>query len=248
MPGSEPTVVVNEALAARHFPGQDPLGRRIRIGEAGAPSRTIVGVAADVLNTDPGQPTLPQAYLPLDQHPVRTLAFLIRTDQLDAVVAAARREVRELDPEQPLYDVETMERAFYETLSSRRVVTGMFLLFATVALGLATLGLYSLISYLVSQRTREIGVRVALGASRADVMGLVLRQGARLLLAGLALGLLLGAGLARVMAGALAGVSPTDPVTFTLVPLLLGVVGSLAAAVPARRAARVEPAVVLRAE
>ncbi len=248
VPGSEPTVVVNEALAARHFPGQDPLGRRIRIGEAGAPSRTIVGVAADVLNTDPGQPTLPQAYLPLDQHPVRTLAFLIRTDQLDAVVAAARREVRELDPEQPLYDVETMERAFYETLSSRRVVTGMFLLFATVALGLATLGLYSLISYLVSQRTREIGVRVALGASRADVMGLVLRQGARLLLAGLALGLLLGAGLARVMAGALAGVSPTDPVTFTLVPLLLGVVGSLAAAVPARRAARVEPAVVLRAE
>jgi predicted permease len=246
--GSEPAVVVNEALAARHFPGQDPLGRRIRIGGAGEPARTIVGVAANVLNTDLGQPTLPQAYLPLDQQAVRTLTFLVRTGHLDTVVAAARREVAQLDPEQPLYDAKTMERAFFEARSAERLITGMFVLFASVALGLAILGLYSLISYLVSQRTREIGVRVALGASRADVTRLVLRQGARLVLAGLALGLLLGLGLARVMAGAVAGVSPIDSVTFTAVPLLLTVISLLATAGPARRAARVEPAVVLRAE
>jgi len=248
VPGSELTTVVNEALAARYFPGQEPIGRRIRIGGADAPSRTIVGVAADVLNSDPGQPSRPQVYLPLDQQPVRTLAFLIRANTIDTVVEAARREMAQLDPEQPLYDIKTMERAFFEALASDRVITGMFVLFASVALGLATLGLYSLISYLVSQRTREIGVRMALGASRANITQMVLRQGARLVLAGLGIGILLGLGLARVMAGALAGVSPHDFVTFTLVPLLLGAVGLLATVVPAVRAARVEPAAVLRSE
>jgi predicted permease len=248
VPGSELTTVVNEALASRYFPGQAPLGRRIRIGGADAPSRTIVGVAGDVLNSDPGEPSRPQVYLPLDQQPVRTLAFLIRANKIDTVVEAARREVAQLDPEQPLYDIKTMERAFFEALASDRVITGMFVLFASVALGLATLGLYSLISYLVSQRTREIGVRMALGASRANITQMVLRQGARLVLTGLGIGILLGLGLARVMAGALAGVSPHDSVTFTLVPLLLGAVGLLATVVPAMRAARVQPAAVLRSE
>ncbi len=248
VPGSEQTAVVNEALAARYFPGQDPQGRRIRIGGAEAPSRTIVGTAADVLNSDPGEPSRPQVYLPLDQQPVRTLAFLIRANKIDTVVEAARREMAQLDPEQPLYDIKTMERAFFEALASDRVITGMFVLFASVALGLATLGLYGLISYLVSQRTREIGVRMALGASRANITQMVLRQGARLVLAGLGVGILLGLGLARVMAGALAGVGPHDSVTFTLVPLLLGAVGLLATVVPAVRAARVEPATALRSE
>ena len=248
VPGAPPAVIVNELLVARYFSGQDPLGRRIRIGGANAPSSTIVGVAKDVLNTYFGQPTLPQVYVPLDQHPVRTLAFLVRTDRPETVVAAARREVVQLDPDQPLYDVKTMEQAFFEYLSGDRLITGMFVLFASVALGLAGLGLYSLISYLVSRRTREIAVRVALGATRADVLRLVLGQGARLVLAGLGLGLLLGLGLARVMAGALVGVSSTDFVTFTFVPLLLCAVGFLAAAVPARRAARLAPAAVLGAE
>ena len=247
VPGSEPAVIVNQALAARHFSGQDPLGRRIRIG-VDAPPRTIVGVVADVLNTDPGRPTLAQAYLPLEQQPVRTLAFLVRTDRLDTVVSAARREAAQIDPEQPLYDVKTMDQALFELLATDRVIIGMFVLFASVALGMAILGLYSLVSYLVSQRTREIGVRVALGASRGEIMSLVLRQGARLLLAGIGPGLLLGLGLGRVMAGVVTGVSWTDSVTFTLVPLLLTATGLLASAVPALRAARVEPAVVLRSE
>jgi predicted permease len=247
VPGAEPAAIVNQALAARHFAGQDPLGRRIRIGGDATP-KTIVGVAADVLNTEPGQPNQAQAYVPFGQKPVRNLTVLIRTDSPDAIVATARREVARLDPEQPLYDVKTMEQALFEAEASDRVIMGMFILFATVALGIGTLGLYSLVSYLVSQRTREMGVRVALGASRSDIMRLVLRRGAGLVAAGMVLGLPVGLGLARVMAGVLSGVSPTDAVTFTLVPLTLGAVGLLATVVPARRASRVPPTLALRAE
>ena len=174
--------------STRHFRGQDPIGRRIRIGADGTP-RTIVGVAADVLNTDPDQPTAPQAYVPFGQRPVRALTVFLRTDSTDAAVAAARREVGQLDPEQPLYDVKTMEQALFEALASDRVIMGMFVLFAAVALGMGILGLYSLISYLVSQRMREMSVRVALGASRSDIMRLVLTRGAGLVVAGLVLGL-----------------------------------------------------------
>ena len=246
--GAEPAVVVNEALAGRHFSGKDPVGLRIRVGAGDAPWRTIVGVVANILNTEPGQPPLPQAFVPFEQQPVRALTFLVRTDRVDAVVGAARREMAQLDPEQPLYDVKTMERAFFEALASDRVVMGMFLAFAGVALGLATVGLYSLISYLVNQRTREIGVRMALGARRSDVLRLVLEQGARLVGVGLGAGLAVGLGLARLMASALVGVSPTDPLTFTVVPLVLATIGLVATVVPARRAAGVDPATVLRAD
>jgi predicted permease len=247
-PGAEPTVVVNEALATRHFSGSSPIGRRLRIGAGDVAWRTVVGVAGNVLNAEPGRPHLPQAFVPFDQEPARTMVVLVRTSRTDAIVSAARRELAELDPEQPLYDVKTMEQAFFEALASDRVVTGMFFVFACVALGLATVGLYSLISYLVSQRTREIGVRVALGANRTDVVRMVLGQGTRLLGTGLGVGWLMGLGLGQAMAGALAEVSPSDPLTFTLVPVLLAVVGLAATAVPARRAARVDPATVLRAE
>ena len=246
--GAEPVVVVNEALAARHFSGRDSVGQRIRIGAGDAPWRTIVGVVANILNTEPGQPALPQAFVPFEQQPVRTLSVLVRTDRVDAVVAAARHEMAQLDPEQPLYDVKTLDRAFFEALASDRVVMGMFVAFAMVALGLATVGLYSLISYLVSQRTREIGVRMAMGARRSDVVRLVLGQGARLVLVGLGLGLAVGLGLAQLMASTLVGVSPRDPLTFTVVPLLLAVIGLVATLLPARRAAGVDPAVVLRGE
>jgi len=248
VPGSEPTVVVSQALVDRYFPGTDPIGKRVRLGAATSPWRTIVGVAGNLLNGDAGAPPLPQAYVPFEQQPSRELTLLVRTPSLEPVVAAARREVAQLDPEQPLYDVKTMDRAFFEILASNRVVTGLFVLFASVALGLAAIGLYGLVSYTVSQRTREIGVRVALGADRRDILRLVLGQGLRLAALGVGVGLLLGLGLSRLMASMLVGVSSTDPLTFTVVPLALGLVALLATAVPARRAARCDPAVVLRAE
>ena len=248
VPGADRVVIVNEALARRYFAGADPLGRRVRLGAADAPWRTIVGVARDVLNAEPGQLPLPQAYLPFEQEPARGLIVLVRTASPEPVVAAARREVARLDPQQPLYDVKTLERAFFEALASQRVITGLFAAFAAVALGLAIVGLYGLVSYTVAQRTREMGVRVVLGARRADLLRLVLGHGLKLAGFGLRLGLLLGLALARFMASALVGVSATDPLTFTVVPLVLGTAALLATALPARRAAHTDPAVVLRAE
>jgi predicted permease len=247
-PGGEPVVVVNQALAARYFPGVDPLDRRVRLGGQDAPWRTIVGVAGNVMNAEPGEPPRPQAYVCFEQQPVRALTLLVRTASLDPTIAMARREVAQLDPEQPLFNVKTMQRAFFEALASNRVITGLFIVFAAVAFGLATVGLYGLISYTVSQRTREIGVRVALGAGRRDILRLVLVQGLRLAAFGLGFGLLLGMGLSRIMATALVGVSATDPLTFSVVPVVLALVAVLATAVPARRAARYDPASVLRAE
>jgi putative ABC transport system permease protein len=146
--------------------------------------------------------------------------------------------------------VKTLERAFFEELAGDRVVTGLFAVFALVTLTLATVGLYGLISYAVSQRAREISVRVALGARRSDVLRLVMGQGGRLVLVGLVAGLALGLAMARVMASGLlgVGVSPHDPLTFTLVPAVLVVVSLLATLVPARRASRLDPAAVLRSE
>jgi predicted permease len=248
LPGSEPVAVVNRTFAARYFPEGDPLGRRIRLGAADSPWRTVVGVSADVMNAEPGQPPRPEAYVSLEQAPVRGLALFVRTERLEEATAAARREVAALDPDQPLYEVKTLERALFEALASNRIITGLFGAFAAVALGLATLGLYGLVSYSVSQRTREIGVRVALGAGRGDILRMVLGQGLRLVALGLVFGLLVGLGLSRIMASILVGVSATDPLTFATVPLVLALVAFLATAIPARRAARCDPAAVLRAE
>jgi len=248
VPGAEPVAVVSEALAQRYFAGAQPIGRRLRVGPAGAPWLTVVGVARDVLNAQPGEPPRPEVYVPFAQQPARTLTVLVRTSSVEPVAAAARREVARLDPQQPLYDVKTMERAFFEQMASNRIITGLFAVFAAVALGLATVGLYGLISYTVSQRRREIGVRLALGAPRGTILRLVLGQGLRVAAVGLGVGLILGLGLSRVMASALVGVSATDPVTFTVVPAILGLVALAATVIPARRAARYDPAVVLRAE
>ncbi len=246
--GSEPVAVVNQVFVARYFPDGEVLGRRIQLGTGASSWRTIVGVAGNVMNADPSEPPRPEAYVLFEQHPLRGLTFLVRTARPDEAAAAARRELAQLDPDQPLYDVKTLQRAFFEALASTRIITGLFGVFAAVALGLAALGLYGLISYTVSQRTREIGVRVALGARRQDILRMVLGQGLRLVALGLGFGLLVGLGLSRAMASILMGVSATDPLTFTVVPLVLGLVALVATAIPARRAARCDPAVVLRSE
>ncbi|HEY7516542.1 MAG TPA: FtsX-like permease family protein, partial [Vicinamibacteria bacterium] len=247
-PGAPPVVVVNQALATRYLKDRDPLGARIRLGSGEAPWLTVVGVAADVVNAQPGEPSLPQVYLPFAQHPTRTLTYFVRTAELASVTDVARREAARLDPEQALYDVKTMERVFFEELAADRVVTGLFAVFAAVALALAGVGLYGLVSYGVSQRTREIGVRLAVGARGSDIVRLVMHDGMRLVLSGLGVGLVLGYALARVMASVLRGVSPHDPLTFGVVPATLALVALAATLVPARRAARLDPVRVLRSE
>jgi putative ABC transport system permease protein len=248
--GAPPVPVVNQSLVRRYLGGRDPMGARVRLGgeKDGEPWRTVVGVARDLTNFDTGLPGLPQVWVPFAQAPARDLNIFVRSPEAAAVVTTARAELQRLDPDLALYEATTVERAVYEDLASNRVITGLFATFAAVALLLATIGLYGVVSYAVSQRTAEIGVRVALGAQSGDVLRLVLRHGAWLLAAGLGLGLLGGFGLARAVAHTLYGVSASDPFTFSVVPAVLSLAAGLAMLVPARRALRVDPLIALRSE
>jgi len=248
--GAEPTVVVSRALVARHFAGRPALGARIRLGppESSEPWRTIVGVVGDVHNGDVVDPPLPHAYIPFLQRPERALAIFVRTKDARGVLAAARAELARIDPEQPLYSASTIEQIFFEETASNRVVTGLFVAFALVALGMGAVGLYGVIAYAVNRRTREIGLRMALGAAPRDVVRMVLHQGARLTLVGLGLGLVVGLALARAIAGVLYGVGPTDPWTYSGVVFVLTTSALLASWIPARRASHVDPLAALRTE
>jgi predicted permease len=245
-----PVAVVSQTLVRRYFQGRDPLGARIRLGaeKDAEPWRVVVGVAQDLAHLDVELPTLPQVWIPFAQAPARSLTVFVRSPETAAVVAVARAELRRLDPDLALYDAKTVERSLYEDLASNRVITGLFATFAVVALCLATIGLYGVVSYAVAQRTPEIGVRLALGAQSRDVLRLVLRHGTGLLFSGLVLGLLGGLGLSRALAHNLYGVSITDPLTFSLVPAVLSLAAALAMLVPARRALRVDPLTALRSE
>jgi putative ABC transport system permease protein len=248
MTGAPAVAVVNQALVRRYLGGRDPLGARIRLEKDGEPWRTVVGVAKDLTNVDTELPSLPQVWIPFAQAPTRSLNVFVRSLETAAVVATARAELRRLDPDLALYDATTVERAVYEDLASNRVITGLFATFAAVALLLATIGLYGVVSYVVSQRTPEIGVRIALGAQSRDVLSLVLRHGAALLLTGLVVGLLGGLGLSRAIAHTLYGVSANDLFTFSVVPAVLMLAAAVAMLVPARRALRVDPLTALRSE
>jgi putative ABC transport system permease protein len=247
---SEPVAVVSTSLVSRYLAGGDPIGRRIRLGppESQAPWLTVVGVAGDVQSAHLGDPPTPHVYVPFGQQPERAMVVLVRSSDTAAVVGAARSALARLDPDQPLYDARTMREALHIELASMRLITGLFFTFAAVALGLAAVGLYGVVSYAVSQRTREIGVRMALGAQTADVIRMVLGQSLVLIGIGLAVGLAAGLGLARAMASALFGVRATDPLTFVAVAATLGSVALVAALVPARRATKVDPIQALRWE
>jgi putative ABC transport system permease protein len=249
-PGSEPVAVVSEALVNRYLPEGDPLGRRIRLGASGSAAswRRIVGVAGDTVNGNLVDPPLPVAYLPFAQHPERATILLARSPDTEAVVREARAEIARRDPDQPIYDVSTIEQWIYRETDGTRVITGLLVLFAVVAVGMAAIGLYGVLSYTVSQRTQEIGVRMALGARAADVLGMVVGQSALLIALGMLVGLAGGYGLARVMASQLFGISPTDPLTYATVTGTLVVTALLASWLPARRASRVDPIEALRSE
>ncbi len=249
-PQAAGVALVSREAARRYWPDGDPVGQRIRLGDPNqaGPWLTVVGVVGDVLNNpDLNGPENPQLYVPAAQHPSRAMAIAVRTTtDAGGLLAAVRSTIHEVDPDQAVYDARTMAQRFHEELASDRLLYGMFTAFAFVALLLASAGLYGVMSYSVAQRSQEFGVRLALGARGADVMRLVMGQGVKLLVVGLAFGLLGGRALAQVIAGVLLGVGPNDPLTFGGVTLVLATVALLASYVPARRAIAIDPIRTLR--
>jgi putative ABC transport system permease protein len=247
---SVPVVVINEAAADRYFPGEDPLGRRIDFGwsRLGGP-REVVGVVGNVRHFGLANEPYPEAYFPLAQTPMGAMNVVVRTagDPL-GLAAAVRREVHALDPNLPVPEFQTMEQVVSASAARPRFLAVLLSLFAGVALALAAIGIFGLLSYAVAQRTREIGIRMALGAEPGGVVGTVLRRALVLVAAGLGLGIAGALALTRLLQSMLFGVSPADPYTLVGVVLLLGATGLLAGLVPARRAAAVEPLVALRHE
>jgi putative ABC transport system permease protein len=240
-------VIISTETAQRYWPDDDPLDRRIRLTD-NERWLTIVGIVDDVFNRQELVEGFdPQLYLPAAQHPRRALAFAIRTTSEAADLAPlVRGELRKGDPNQAVYDVKTMAQVFRDQLASDRVIFGMFISFAVVALILASAGLYGLMSYSVAQRTQEFGVRLALGAQGRDVVLQVVRHALKLVAIGLVLGLLGGLGLAHAIASLLFGVEPSDPTIYGGVAAVLVIVAVVASYLPARRALALGPVRALR--
>jgi putative ABC transport system permease protein len=262
-PGSE-AVIVNEKLAALLFPKADPMGRRIRfINEPprgpqapGAPPppaqpwRTIVGICPTLRHTN-GQNTEPMAaaYVPLRQDPTGFTILLVRSHlEPGAVMNAVRREVQMVDQDQPVFTVQTMTDLLQQQTWPYRVFGSLFAIFALIALVMSAVGLYAVMAYSVTQRTAEIGVRMALGAEGRQVSWLVLKRGLLQAALGLSIGLGGALFLSRVLRSLLVGISPTDLVTFAVITVILASVAIAACLIPARRATRVDPLVALRIE
>jgi predicted permease len=248
-PGLPLAAVVNEAFVRQYWNGEEAIGRRIRSYGQEAPPAEIVGVVRDGKYRTLGEEARPFLYLPLLQDYDGEATLIARTNGSPATVAAQlQHRLFEVDPRVPVFDVKTMDEHLRFTLLPARLAASVLGLFGTVALLLAGLGLYGVMSYLVSQRRREVGIRIALGARPADVVRLVVRQGMRLTILGVAGGIVAAVVLTRLVAGLLYGISPTDPWTFAAVTAVLAAVALLACLLPARRAAAVDPIVALRFE
>lgn len=248
---SPPVVIVNEAFARSYFPLENPIGKRIRPSFSmtnGYPWREIVGVVGNTKLGDLSEDFQPEFYMPFAQIP-NFSAVILRTqgDPLN-LVPAVRTVLASLDKNVPLYDVETMEGYMSSSVAAKRFITLLLGLFAVLALILATVGIYGVMAFSVSQRTRELGIRMALGADRQTMMQMVLWQGVRLVLVGVAVGVAIALAATRVLAGFLFEVRATDPKTFAAVAILLVLVALAACYIPARRAMRVDPMVALRYE
>ncbi len=241
--------VIDAAMARQFFPNEDPIGKRILIGIRDRGPREIVGIVGNVRQTSLDAEAGPHMYIPYYQTPLSYATLLVRTlADPNAASAAVKHEVLAVDPRQPIYSIRAMEQIISNSLADRRFNLTLLGIFAGVALMLAAIGIYGVMSYSVTQRTREIGIRVALGAQGSDVLRLVVGQGLRLVALGVALGLLAALALTRLMKSLLYSVSATDPVTFIVIALLLTSVALLACYLPARRATKVVPLVALRCE
>jgi putative ABC transport system permease protein len=253
-PDGLPAVVISEAMARQYWPGESALGRRFRIRGREGPWFTVVGVVGNVRYNAVVEEALPVMYFPHAQLPlflggVSSMALVVKTlsDPLTAI-GAVREAIRSLDPSLPVSEVRSMEQIVNAAFSEPRFIMLLLAVFAGVALILGAIGIYGVIAYMVSQRTHEIGVRMALGARAGDVRQLVVQQGAMLALIGVALGLAGAFLTTRVLSSLLYEVSTTDPVTYAAVAMLLGAVALLASYLPARRATRIDPMAALRAE
>jgi putative ABC transport system permease protein len=242
-------VIINDTFARMYFPDEDPVGKRFKYRGDDNPWLTIVGVVGDMRRTGFDSEVRPETFLPHTQNPSGGLTILVRASTDPAsLVGAIRSQVSEIDPNQAIYGVKTMDQWLGEMISQRRFNMLLLAIFAGVALVLAAVGIYGVISYSVTQRTHEIGVRIALGAARRDVMRLVVGQAARLAVIGLGAGLVTAFALTRLMTSLLYGVSATDPLTFAVIPFVLAAIAMLSSYIPARRAAKVDPMIALRYE
>jgi putative ABC transport system permease protein len=252
-PQSPPVVLVNQTMANRYWSNQDPLGKKIKIGaiDSKSPWFTVKGVVKDSAQSALDAAVRLEIYFALGQMAgrYRRMNLAVRTSvDPKTTLAAIQAAIREVDKDQPVYQVQTIEELIRDTVSTRRFALTILILFAVLALVLAVSGIYGVISYSVTQRTQEIGIRMALGAQGGDVLRLVLGQFMRLTFVGIVLGLIAAYLLTRLMTSLLFGVTPTDITTFVLVPVGLSLVALVACVIPARRATRVDPLVALRYE
>ncbi|HEV2915198.1 MAG TPA: ABC transporter permease [Pyrinomonadaceae bacterium] len=249
-PESTQVVIINEALARRYFPTEDPIGKRVFVGFNEEEARQIVGVVGAVRYNALSEEANPGVYTPYSQVPwSRTMTLMVRSAAApSAVLATVREQLRAVERDAPIYDVKTMNEIVGESIARPRFSALVLGIFAGAALVLAAVGLYGVMAYSVTQRTREIGIRMALGAQARDVLRMVVGQGLKLIVTGLLIGVIGALLLTRLMKSLLFGVSAVDPVTFCAVSVLLTVVALLACYIPARRATRVDPMEALRYE
>ena len=263
---SQPVAIINETLARQFCPSENPIGKTIWMGvpenllsaEAQLPEnrpsrRTIVGVVGDVKGGSLNQPSSAQVYVPLTQHRregwSNSLLLAVQSSvPPETLTSAIKDQIRGLDPDQPVSSVRTLDDLLGRTLSEARFSLMLFSLFAVLGLVLAAIGIYGVMATTVSQRTHEMGLRMALGAQKRDVLRLIIGHGMISVFIGVGVGLAFAFGLTRLMSSLLFEVSPTDPATLVVITLLLAVVALLACYLPARRAARVDPMVALRNE
>ena len=250
-PGAPLVTVINEALVRQSFPDEDPIGHRIKSGYDGTDYMTIVGVVANMRSSSPSEPPKAQIFMPFQQHPLgsTSLSVVVRTAVRDPLTVAqtVSQKIRTLNADVPVR-MATMDATIERSVSTQRFQTMLLGLFATVALLLAMAGVYGIVSFSVSQRTSELGLRMALGAQPWEIVRLTLASGLRLTVVGVAIGWIASLGLARLVSSMLFATSERDPLIFVAVPAVLVTVAALASMAPAIRAARVDPVVALRTE
>jgi putative ABC transport system permease protein len=248
---SPQVTVINETLANRLWPGEDPIGKRLKQGwpEDQTAWREVIGIVSDLKLNGVDRDTPMQAYLPIVHEPARSVAIVARTRNNPlALGSTLEHAIRSIDGELPVFGVRSMDQLLGNAIAQQRLTMALLAGFAVLALTLAAVGIYGVMSYAVAQRTHEIGIRMAMGASPGHVLNMIVGQGMMLTAVGTSIGLAGAFALTRLMSGLLFGVSATDPLTFVMLTLLLAIVALLACYMPARRATRVDPLVALRYE